>query len=335
MKPEFVAHQTGPHQKVACVDCHITPGASGWLTAKIAGTRQLKDVVFSSYPRPIPSAMESDRLAPSVDTCEQCHARERNNGSKLRIIPGFQDNAMNTPVKTVLMMHIGGGDTKGIHGVHMGPGVQMRYAAIDAKRQTIPWVQYLNSNTGETRTYLAGGVNPDTVSSMAQFEMQCVDCHTRPAHAMELPEGAVDRALEAGYIPASLPFAKKTAVELLRGAYLNDEAALRRIPTAFSSFYRLNYPAAQTEDVKRGAEAVAGIYQRNIFTDLKITWGTYLSNLGHTTSPGCFRCHDESHMNLSAQVGAKKTITQDCTVCHNVLAVQESSPEILKGLGVQ
>ena len=28
---------------------------------------------------------------------------------------------------------------------------------------------------------------------------------------------------------------------------------------------------------------------------MKLTWGTHPNNLGHTDSPGCFRCHDEEH----------------------------------------
>ena len=59
MKPEFTAHQLAPHRVVECVDCHVAPGASGWVQSKINGTRQLKDVIFNSYPRPIESAMES------------------------------------------------------------------------------------------------------------------------------------------------------------------------------------------------------------------------------------------------------------------------------------
>ena len=31
MKPEFTAHQMAPHQEVACVSCHVAPGASGWV----------------------------------------------------------------------------------------------------------------------------------------------------------------------------------------------------------------------------------------------------------------------------------------------------------------
>jgi len=335
MKPEFTAHQTGPHQKVACVDCHITPGATGWMRAKIAGTRQLKDVVFNSYPRPIPSAMESNRLSPSVETCEQCHARERNSGSKLLILTEFNADAANTPTKTVLMMHVGGANSGGIHGAHLGPGVEIRYAAADAKRQVIPWVEYRNSRTGEAKTWLAGGTSAAAIAPMAHFEMQCVDCHNRPAHSLELPEEAVDHALTAGGISAALPFAKKTAVEILKASYPNEDAALKGIPAAFSSFYRQNYPGAGADEIARGAQAVSGIYQDNVFPDLKVTWGTYVNNLGHTSAPGCFRCHDDGHTAVSAKAGVKTTLTQDCSVCHNVLAVQETSPQILKGLGVQ
>ena len=66
-----------------------------------------------------------------------------------------------------------------------------------------------------------------------------------------------------------------------------------------------------------------------MFPDLKVGWGTYPSNLGHADYPGCFRCHDDSHATAD-----KKTITQDCGACHQALAVEETSPEILKTLGV-
>jgi hypothetical protein len=74
---------------------------------------------------------------------------------------------------------------------------------------------------------------------------------------------------------------------------------------------------------------LAAIYSGNVFPDLKVTWGTYANNLGHMDYPGCFRCHDDSHT-----AADKKTIPQDCGTCHNAIAVEESSPEILKSLGI-
>ena len=146
MKPEFTAHISSHRIKaVACASCHIAPGATGWLHAKMAGTRQLFAVVFNTFPRPIESAMENNRLVSSADTCEQCHARERVIGPRLRVITKYKDDEANTRTETVLMMMVGGGATGGIHGAHMGPGVHIRYAAADKKRQTIPWVEYQNA----------------------------------------------------------------------------------------------------------------------------------------------------------------------------------------------
>jgi hypothetical protein len=53
------------------------------------------------------------------------------------------------------------------------------------------------------------------------------------------------------------------------------------------------------------------------------------NNLGHTDFPGCFRCHDGSHTTAD-----NVSITQDCNTCHEPLAMEETSPEILKSLGI-
>jgi hypothetical protein len=85
--------------------------------------------------------------------------------------------------------------------------------------------------------------------------------------------------------------------------------------------------------VAAAGQGVARLYSENVFPDLKVGWGTYLNNLGHTDSPGCFRCHDGSHMNTDAKA-ARKTITQDCETCHQTLAVDEASPAVLTTLGI-
>ena len=72
------------------------------------------------------------------------------------------------------------------------------------------------------------------------------------------------------------------------------------------------------------------IYRRNVFPDMKVTWGTYPNNIGHEDYIGCFRCHDESHKRAD---GA--TITQDCTACHAILAQEEKDPKVLSDLGLQ
>jgi len=332
MKPEFTAHQMAPHEGVTCASCHIAPGATGWLHAKMNGTNQLFGVIFNNYPRPIESAMENNKLVSSADTCEQCHARERVVGPRLRILSKYKDDDANTRSQTVLMMMVGGGATGGIHGVHMGPGVHMRYAASDKKRQTIPWVEYQNAATGVRRTYLASDAKADAVAALPVFDMQCVDCHNRAAHSFELADHAVDRALASGEIATGLPFVKKIAIELLKADYKSGEEAEQKITAGLTQFYREKHPAifsTRGNDIQSAGKAIAAIYSRNVFPDLKVTWGTYPNNLGHADFPGCFRCHDESHATSD-----KKTITQDCSTCHNALAVEEAAPDVLKTLGL-
>ncbi|MEO8128509.1 MAG: NapC/NirT family cytochrome c [Bryobacteraceae bacterium] len=332
MKPEFTAHKNTVHSRVTCTQCHVAPGASGWIASKMAGTRQLMGVVFNNYPRPIASAMESNRLVPASETCEECHWPGRTTPVKVRLISSFKDDEKNTAAQTVLSMMVGGGKLGGIHGAHIGTGIQIRYAASDAKRQTIPWVEYRNSATGKTVAYTAADAKPDTVKGLPTFTMQCVDCHNRPTHAFELPERAVDEAMARGLIPATLPFIKKKSVEVLKMDYSTTEEATAKIPVAVDAYYRNTYAevyAKRSSDIARAGKAISDIYNRNVFPDLKVTWGTYPNNLGHTDFPGCFRCHDQAH---SAPDGA--SITQDCTVCHQAVAVEEAAPEVLKTLGV-
>jgi nitrate/TMAO reductase-like tetraheme cytochrome c subunit len=323
MKPEFTAWQHAPHSKVECVECHVAPGASGWLASKMSGTRQLTAVVLNNFPRPIQSAMESNRLVDSLETCERCHARSCEIGASVKVISSFKDDERNTRSETVLTMHTGG-PGGGIHGSHMGPGVHIRYAAADAKRQTIPWVEYRDAK-GRVKTFAAPG-NTAALASLPKYDMQCVDCHNRPAHSFQPPDRAVDAALNGGELPTGLPFMKKTAVQLLTATYLTEDAAKKEIPSKLSHFYQSTYPdvySKRASEIAAAGRTVLAIYNRNVFPDLKVTWGTYPNNLGHTDAPGCFRCHEDT-----------KKIANDCTLCHQMVAVDEPAPEVLKTLGI-
>jgi hypothetical protein len=332
MAPELAAYQNSPHSSVECVECHVAPGAGGWLASKTAGIRQLAHTVMHTTSKPIPSGLATGRLIPSAETCENCHWPQNFNGVRLRVFSKFADDEKNTPSETVLLMLTGGNKFAGIHGAHLGPGVRIRYAATDAARQTIPWVEYRNTTTGNGQVFASSDSSVDSVKNLPTYEMQCVDCHNRPTHVFDLPDRAVDKALARGDIPVTLPYVKKKSVELLKASYSTREDAAMKLPEAFVNFYQKAYPeiqAQRTQDVHRAAEAVLAIYNRNVFPELKVTWGTYPNNLGHTDSPGCFRCHDGSHTTAKG-----KTIAQDCDRCHQSLAADEASPEILKTLGI-
>jgi hypothetical protein len=331
MQPEFTAHQNPPHSNVECVKCHVGPGAGGFVQSKLSGVHRVFAVAFNSYRRPISTPVHN--LPPARETCETCHWPQAYGGDRLRVIPKYAGDETNTATKTVLVMHIGGGNgMQGIHGAHMGPGVRIRYAHADEKRQTIPWVEHRDA-AGKVIVYTASDAKGGMPGNLPIREMDCMDCHNRPSHAYEMPEPAVDRAMAAGGISASLPFAKKTSVAILRAAYATRADAEARIPAAFTSFYRETFPAiwgTKQAAVEHSARTLVAIFQRNIFPEMKVTWGAYPNNIGHTDFPGCFRCHDDNH---AAATGAK--ITQDCGACHNMLAMEEAAPKILTDLGLE
>jgi formate-dependent nitrite reductase cytochrome c552 subunit len=230
------------------------------------------------------------------------------------------------------MMMVGGSRSSGIHGAHFGPGIHISFATADRARQTIPWVEYRNSATGEVETYVSSDSSPDQAKTLPKYDMQCVDCHNRASHSFEMPDRAMDKALALGDIAVTLPFIKKKSVEFLKANYATSEEAADKLPRALVNFYQQNYAKLYTErsqDINQAAQTVLAIYNRNVFPELKVSWGTYPNNLGHTDFPGCFRCHDGSHT-----AKGDKTITQDCSSCHEPLATDEASPEILKTLGI-
>ena len=333
MNPEFAAYLNSPHANVECVECHVAPGASGWIASKTSGIRQLFETVFESYSRPIPSALETNRLVPARQTCENCHWPEKFGSVKLRVFTHYAEDEPNTRTQTVFLMMVGGSKFAGIHGKHFAPGISIRFAAADPNRQTIPWVEYRNTTTGKVAIFGSEGTTPESIKALPIYEMQCVDCHNRPTHTFESAARGVDNALVLGEIPTGLPFIKKKAVELLTATYKSSGEAAEKVPSALVGFYQQSYAdlyAKRSQDIQQAARAVFAIYKRNVFPELKVTWGTYPNNLGHTEFPGCFRCHDGSHVTRAGD-----SITQDCSACHEPLAMDEASPEILRTLGLE
>jgi nitrate/TMAO reductase-like tetraheme cytochrome c subunit len=330
MQPEFTAYQRSPHARVACVDCHIGPGAPWFVRSKLSGVRQVFAVAFHTYDTPIPTPVTN--LRPARETCEACHWPERFSGDKLDVITKFGDDEKNSQTKTVLLMHIGGRslDRKlvGIHGAHLG---LVTYIPADEKRQVIQWVSHRNVD-GSFSNFMStdNPPKPDLIAHGERRVMDCMDCHNRPSHIFYLPERAVDREMAAGRISPTLPFVHKVSVELLKREYPSRQAAETEIPEQLREYYRKNYFAiynSQRPRIEQAATALVYVYDGNVFPSMHITWGTYPNNLGHMDFPGCFRCHDGNHKSKDG-----KEITQDCNTCHSLLAMDESNPKILQEL---
>jgi hypothetical protein len=328
MVPEWNAYHVSPHAKVACTECHIAEGVPGFVYAKLNGARQLLHVAFGSYSRPI---MPEDKMPPAGATCLRCHNLERNVGDKLVVKTSFDDDENNSVKHSLVLIHVGGksitGQLDGIHGAHLG---RIEYVATDSAKQTIPWVASVDNN-GVATEYVASDLKapPDAQKRL----MDCIDCHNRPAHSFETPEGALNRGLAYGELSLSLPFVHKEGLALIKAQYASEDDAKAKIENGFAEFYRMRYPTIWNQkqtDIEQAAKALTEIYDRNVFPSMKVGWGTHPDNIGHNDYPGCFRCHDGSH-----QTKDGRSINNDCTICHNLLAVDEANPKQLTDLGLQ
>jgi hypothetical protein len=318
MQPEFVAHRDGPHSRVSCVECHVGSGASSFVKSKIDGTRQVVAVLFNSYSRPVSSPVHD--LRPARDTCEQCHWPDKFYGDKVDVIPSYASDEKNSSSPTRLLMHVGGGlpqlgSTSGIHW-HTNPGNQIEYVAVDAARQEIPVVR-LTTADGMVREFRAPTAKDDAIDAGEHRRMDCVDCHNRPTHEFfAAPERAVDAALARNLIATTLPFARREAVGALAATYPDSASADQQIAQRLTSFYATSDQPSQPiakSDVDQLVKTVQFLYARNVFPAMKVSWGTHPSNLGHTDSAGCFRCHDDQHKSADGRV-----IRQDCDLCHEM-----------------
>jgi nitrate/TMAO reductase-like tetraheme cytochrome c subunit len=328
MSPEWTAYQVTSHKDVACTHCHIAEGVAGYIDAKVNGTKQMIQTIAKTYPQPI---FPEDKIPPANTTCLRCHNPERNIGDQLLVKTSYGDDEKNSATSTVAVMHVGGRDSfsrlSGIHGAHMG---KIEYISTDSTRQTIPWVGKTNDDGSVTEFVSTDAKGPVTGQKRL---MDCIDCHNRAAHSFDTPENVLNRDMAQGHPSASLPFVHKKGLELIKATYTSQEEAATKITSGLEDFYRSQYPAVwdgQRGEIDQAAKTLVTIYSRNVFPFMKVTWGTHPNNLGHNDYPGCFRCHDASH---NAKDG--KSITNDCSSCHNLVATDEANPKQLVDLGIK
>jgi nitrate/TMAO reductase-like tetraheme cytochrome c subunit len=332
MAPEERTHKDSPHAQIACAECHVGDGAGGLIKSKIAGARQFMENTTDSFHRPIPSALATDRLTPAKQTCEECHRREKPGDVRVRVLDSFAEDEANSHTQTVLSMQVGGSVLGGIHGRHLDPNLEIQFGVSDPDRQDVVWVESHDKRTGEVRRYTKSGWQDDPNQKVRRLTMECVDCHNRIGHALQSPTKAIDGALASGQLPTTLPWIKKTAMGLLKAEYTSHEDAATKIPAALLDIYKREHAgtfAVREKEIADAGKVLAEIHNRNVYPDLKVTWGTYPDNIGHTDSKGCLRCHAGEH---SAPDG--KSITNNCFVCHYSAAVDEADPEILQTLGI-
>ncbi|MBX3179233.1 MAG: cytochrome C [Candidatus Hydrogenedentes bacterium] len=334
MEPEFTAHMNSPHAHISCVECHIGPGLSAMVHAKLNGLNQVYGVLTGSYERPVPTPVHG--MANAELTCGECHNPGMDLGNTLRVTTDYATDDANTPLTSVLLMRVGGRGVEGtgIHNWHLAPGREVYFYSPDDKREVITYVKVANEDGTEVEYFVDGAeVDPASLPPGALRKMDCTDCHNRASHVFEMPGPALNKAIARGEIDVALPSVKAAGLEALEGAVAAEDGPAF-IAKSVQDYYAANYADAAAQQqalIDRAIASMQGIYKRNIFPKMNIGWGTYPDHNGHTMFNGCFRCHDDGH---SSRDGAH-VISQDCTACHNVVTWQEENPEILSTLGLQ
>lgn len=320
MKPEFVAYQSSPHARVACVECHVGEGPQGYVRAKFNGMRQLYGVATGHYDRPVKTPVLN--MPATAQTCQKCHWSEKYNGDELRAFNHYAYDENNSLSQTRLLIKVGGGNPNagpvgGIHW-HMNVANEITYISTGEQRQNIPWVR-MKDMAGRVVEFRStdATVSPEEIERAEKRTMNCIDCHNRPAHVYLSPNEALDRAFDSGRLPVELPFLKAKASETLSRPYATNDEALGSIAAILEEYYRTQHPqvySSRIQSIKTAIVEVQHIYQTYFFPEMKTNWEAHRNNIGHYNAQGCFRCHDGQHVSSDGQ-----TIRNDCNICHTTL----------------
>src|SRR5208337_4538648 len=323
MKPEYIAYKSSPHARVRCTECHIGPGASWFVRSKISGLYQVYAVLTNHFPRPIPTPVQS--LRPAQETCEQCHWPEKFYGSLELRRQFFLPDKENTPWGIRMLLHVGGGDTTqgpvgGIHW-HMIVSNRIEYMPADETRQTISWVRLTNLETGAVTVYQSQDdpLTPEQKTQPVRV-LDCIDCHNRPTHIFYSPYRALDVSLWLDRIDLSIPYIKMKAAEALVESFgagsqdLGIDLIAQKLSKEYSDY----------KDQPKIGQAIAEtqrIFRDNFFPEMRTDWKVRPNNIGHYIWPGCFRCHDGSHVDKTG-----RAISNACNTCH-IITAQGGQPK--------
>ena len=221
-----------------------------------------------------------------------------------------------------MALHIGGhnpqtGDFEGIHW-HVSKDVEVSFLSADAKRTQIARVKVKRPDGSQDEFVKSDIEMPEEAGEHAWRVMECIDCHNRPTHVYQMPDEQVDFGLLSGRINADIVGIREDSLTALYREYESRDQAqelmvdyLLELQTARDA----DQAKAHEEEIRKAADFLLETYLGNVWPKMRVTWGTYKSHLGHQLADdgyGCWRCHDEEHVNESGEA-----ISQDCALCHD------------------
>jgi hypothetical protein len=326
MQPEYEAYLRSPHSRVECVGCHVGAGAISAAQAKFSGLRQLWGVATGTYRRPIETPVHGMRSA--RETCEQCHQPARFSGPRLGFRVRYKDDEANTPQVTAMLFPVGGEDprTKAYQGIHWHASqrFQVRYQAMDRKRQVIGRIQKLDGGKVVEEWFPSTKPEGPVVEERI---MECVDCHNRPTHIYDgSPESAINKGLREGLLDGSVPWLHQMGLLALKSGAPPRAQAEEFFQAALEQGYGREHAAQKpaADKLEASARGLATLYRRNVYPAMQVTWNTYRSNMGHGgPDPGkakseCFRCHSGDHKTKDG-----RDLSSKCESCHEMIAKDE------------
>ncbi len=318
MPPQYTVFQESPHSNVTCEECHI--GRASFFDQAIRKTQGIKESyyqIFKLYEFPIRAKV----LRPAVQTCEKCHRPETFVDDSLRLIHRYGDDRLNTAEVIYIIMKTGGADarTGTALGIHWHITNKILYYASDELNQDIPYVRvYADDDTYTEYIDIESGFDPAGLDESQLKPMDCITCHNRVTHEFMFPADAVDLSMSRGLIDPSIPLIHVKAVDALSTDYATHDEAMEAIAAIEEDYKRnlFDYYSQNGQKIQEAVAEIQAIYDRSIFHDQEIDPTTHPNNLGHINSPGCFRCHDGTHLNA-----ADEAIRLECNVCHSIPVV--------------
>jgi nitrate/TMAO reductase-like tetraheme cytochrome c subunit len=316
MYPEYTAYQASEHSRVECSECHVGSGADYLVKSKLSGIPLIFSTILNTYSRPIPTPVLN--LRPGRETCEQCHRPERFAGDLVRTHTTFATDEANTKTVDTRVMRVGGGEEEVARDIHWHIAADVWYLADDEERQDIIWVGVERKDDQMTEF-----IDPDKLIEVdaERIEkekrlMDCMDCHNRATHVFQSPEKLIDTALIQGSIDINLPYIKREGLNALGKPNPSLEEAEAKVE-AIREFYRVSYPKIYQEkekEIDRAINELKEVARLTTFPYMKVSWNTYIDNISHLETPGCFRCHGELEATSGDNEG--EVIDPGCNSCH-------------------
>ncbi len=327
MGPELAGYESGPHRDVTCGECHVEPGVSGWVKAKLNGTRQLLQVLTGTYPQPIPPP-DHDALPTTQDTCQKCHSLDRLASSSLVTRTSFGEDETNTRAFVGLLIRPGSGDSFDTNrGVHWHVLRNVEFRTPDENAEKIDYVAEtmldgtVEEYIAQDKVQIAEDVQPEIDAIKAAEKprtMDCIQCHNRVGHPIPNPRHGLDSDLMNDRIDAALPFVKREGMRILWNGYPDRETAFAEADK-LDDFYALEYPTvAETSatEINQAINQIKILYTLTAMPDMKVTYSSYPDFMGHMDFPGCFRCHDGGHFRVQDGKITTEVIPYTCDTCH-------------------